>query len=429
MKIYLYNYRFMSEFESWTDTLPRCTQSGIGVIPNARDTGGIPRQTHEFMHKCLNLSKNNIQFYGIFCAYNGDQRAAKYVSNRLAYEIFEESPITVEMAPEQIQIELKAKFSTVAMLYNQDVNELLVRRLLLKEQQTEESKEMVSKINAKLQAGTTALAAVIVADHIYIINCGNSRVLALLVDSGNSVDWQLNEEHDMDNQDEIERLKQTGVSVQKFESPTRAVGDCFRGLCYTDNEDYKGATGPPLISTPDVYVYPVDEFQCSHLLICSESVVKVIQEIGIEPTHVNQFLLSELVHEKEHSQTKSCVSLAQAVLDSLTRKHRESATEHEDMSLILASLSEIMSAAVQQSKVTMTTTDASNSLSMEDTIDSGDGTITTNDPRPYVDCDGFNEHPRAQELRIEIERLFVKISKKNIAKDSIEEEGPFSIDL
>lgn len=66
---------------------------------------------------------------------------------------------------------------------------------------------------------------------------------------------------------------------------------------------------------------------------------------------------------------------------------------------------------------------------MEDTIDSGDGTITTNDPRPYVDCDGFNEHPRAQELRIEIERLFVKISKKNIAKDSIEEEGPFSIDL
>lgn len=39
-------------------------------------------------------------------------------------------------------------------------------------------------------------------------------MLALLVDSGNSVDWQLNEEHDMDNQDEIERLKQTGVSVQ-----------------------------------------------------------------------------------------------------------------------------------------------------------------------------------------------------------------------
>lgn len=39
-------------------------------------------------------------------------------------------------------------------------------------------------------------------------------MLALLVDSGNSADWQLNEEHDMDNQDEIERLKQTGVSVQ-----------------------------------------------------------------------------------------------------------------------------------------------------------------------------------------------------------------------
>ncbi|GMT07222.1 hypothetical protein PENTCL1PPCAC_29396, partial [Pristionchus entomophagus] len=415
---------FMSDFESWTDSLPRCEKSGIGVVTNGKYVGGIMRQSHDFMHRCLNLSQNGVQFYGIFCAYNGDQRASKYVSNRLAYEIFFENPITVDMMPEQIQDALKTKFSTVAKLYNQDINELLLKRLLRKEESTEESRDAVEKINSKLRAGTTVLAAVIVEDHIYVINCGNSRMLALVVDNGNSDAWQLNEEHDLVNQDEVDRLHKAGVSTENLLRPTRGVGDCFRGLCFAENEEFIGANGPPVISTPDVYVYPVDEFHCSHLLICSDSVVKAIEEIGIEPGNINQFLLSELIREKEHSQTKSCISLAQAVLDSLTRQHRESAgqqynSQHDDMSLVLASLGEIMGAAVANTqRATMTTTDATNSLSLEDTIDNDD----TNDPQPYVDCYGFDNKPEAAEVRAELEKLFIKITKKNIAKDSIEEE-------
>ncbi|GMT06516.1 hypothetical protein PENTCL1PPCAC_28690, partial [Pristionchus entomophagus] len=158
----------------------------------------------------------------------------------------------------------------------------------------------------QLRAGTTVLAAVIVEDHIYVINCGNSRMLALVVDNGNSDAWQLNEEHDLVNQDEVDRLHKAGVSTENFLRPTRGVGDCFRGLCFAENEEFKGANGAPVISTPDKKLLQVDEFHCSHLLICSDSVVKAIEEIGIEPGNINQFLLSQLIREKEHSQTKSC---------------------------------------------------------------------------------------------------------------------------
>ncbi|GMR61020.1 hypothetical protein PMAYCL1PPCAC_31215, partial [Pristionchus mayeri] len=418
----------MSEFESWTDSLPRCTQSGIGVIPNAKYSGGIMRQTHEFMHKCLNLSQNGVQFYGIFCAYNGDQRAAKYVSNRLVYEIFVDRPISVDMTPEQIQDLLSLKFQTTSTLYDQDVNELLVRRLVQKEQLTEESQENVMKINAKLRAATTVLAAVIVNDNIYVINCGNSRPLAIHLDNGNNMYWPLSDEHDMENHEEVDRLRNLGVDTRTFVRPSRSVGDCFRGICYQENEELRGASGPPIISTPDVYVWSIEEVGCSHLLLCSDSVVRSIEEIGVEPEQVNQFLLNELIREKDHTQSRNCNSLAQAVLDSLTRQHRESAGElynsqHDDMSLVLASLSEIIHSHATRS--TMTTSDATNSLSLEDTVDSDE----SNEPRSYVDCDEFNSFSNAIEVTAEIQRLFEKIKKRNIAKDSIEEEGDFSIDL
>ncbi|GMT36261.1 hypothetical protein PFISCL1PPCAC_27558, partial [Pristionchus fissidentatus] len=365
----------MSDWESWTDSMPRCVQSGIGVVQNAKYNGGMMRHTHDFMHKCLNLSQNGIQFYGIFCAYNGDTRAAKYVSNRLVYEIFVENPITVDMSPEQIQEALTHKFTMVSELYNQDINELLTKRLLHKEQSTEESETMVKKINSKLRAGSTALVALVVLDHIYIVNCGNSRILALFVEGTNSDDWQLNEEHDLDNQEEVERLKNIGIVAETFPRPTRAVGDCFRGFCYTENEEFKGITGPPVISTPDVYVYDMED-QWTHLLLCSDSVVSSIEELGTEPEKVNPFLLSELLRERDHSHTKSCISLAQ------------------------------------------------NSLSLEDTLD----TDETETPVPYVDLDGFDEHKAANEVREDIDRIFVAMDRKNIQKDSIEEE-PYSISI
>jgi hypothetical protein len=77
--------------------------------------------------------------------------------------------------------------------------------------------DKLNALNCELSAGTTVVVALIYCGRLYVANVGDSRALLCRTDSNGVLRVvQLSVDHDLSNEDELLRLSQLGLDVDKF---------------------------------------------------------------------------------------------------------------------------------------------------------------------------------------------------------------------
>jgi hypothetical protein len=77
--------------------------------------------------------------------------------------------------------------------------------------------DKLNALNCELSAGTTVVVALIYSGRLYVANVGDSRALLCRTDSNGVLRViQLSVDHDLSNEDELLRLSQLGLDVDKF---------------------------------------------------------------------------------------------------------------------------------------------------------------------------------------------------------------------
>ena len=77
--------------------------------------------------------------------------------------------------------------------------------------------DKLNALNCELSAGTSVVVALVYNGRLYVANVGDSRALLCRTDSNGVLRVvQLSVDHDLRNEDELLRLSQLGLDVEKF---------------------------------------------------------------------------------------------------------------------------------------------------------------------------------------------------------------------
>lgn len=374
--------------DGFLDQYPANTDAGIGTVHSCRySKQKSPVQNNDFLSCSMCIHNGPIKLYGIFSGFNGGDSTAKFVMNRLVYEIFGENPITPTLLPYQVVEEFKRKFENVAERYLLMNTDDLNNRLLKLEEQSETGNNAVSEINQKIRQGTTAIVVMIINQDLYVLNCGNS--LAIAMNSENVV--QLNSNlHNNDNPLEIVRIKGLGINPETVLNPTRAIGDLQRTHLFEETEAFKNAKGPPVISTPDVQYTKIDP-SWRHLVLISDGVVQNLKEVEVEniPTEVSVRLI------EDHTVT----STAQALVDSFARKHRDAYTMSDDKNFCISNHREEMTVIYVKLEEDYQAALYEQFDSAISTMESTNATLYEPCSTPYVDATNFNSGKNYEKMK------------------------------
>ncbi|UMM43912.1 hypothetical protein L5515_019213 [Caenorhabditis briggsae] len=386
--------------DGFVDQYTANTDAGIGTVHSCRySKQKKPVQNNDFLSCSTSINNGHIKLYGIFSGFNGGDYTAKFVMNRLVYELFQENPISPTLPPLMVCKEFRRRFENTAERYLLSNADALNERLLKMEDHSEAGKNAVSEINQKIRQGTTALVVLIINQDLYVLNCGSG--LAIAMNSENPVQLNTNL-HDKDNVKENQRIRALGIDPDTVLNPTRAIGDLQRTHLFEETEAFKNAKGPPVISTPDVQYFRIDP-AWRHIVLLSDGVVQNLKEVEVEniPTEVSVRLI------EDHTLT----STAQALADSFARKHLDAfitmnddkncfiSNHREEMTVIYVKLPEINAPGDFYETVD----------SAFSTMESTNATMADPPSRvPYVDAVGFYSGPNFTEMK----RLITMLKKR-----------------
>ncbi|KHJ95004.1 protein phosphatase 2C [Oesophagostomum dentatum] len=382
------NWNEPQAVEEFAEEFKECSNSGIGTSLGGRyNKHKKLMQEHMALDWAVHIEENGIQMYGIFCGFNGGADVARFVMNRMVYEVFKDRPITKSMSVQEVKDALLKKFHTVDMRYLQTVDDELTERLLLMDNPVGNA-DRISDLNAKIRKGTTVFVVLRVDRHLYVLNCGTS--LGLAVRSDRSIIRLNARVHDNDDPDEYERLEKLNIDPLSVHRPTRALGDYFRRNLYDEKEEFRGAKGNPVISDPDFYHFEIDE-TWKYLVLLSDGVLQNLKDCGVEDI---------TLEVKERLQVDISVrSTAQGLVDAFGRKHdvaycRNDFGEHgsnrrEEMTVIFVQLWD-----------TNKFFDSLSSSSLTDSLDASLPLLETGPTAPYVDITSLSP-----EIQAELEEL------------------------
>uniref|UniRef100_A0A8R1E7Z4 PPM-type phosphatase domain-containing protein n=1 Tax=Caenorhabditis japonica TaxID=281687 RepID=A0A8R1E7Z4_CAEJA len=235
-----------------------------------------------------------------------------------------------------------------------------------------------------IRQGTTALIVLRIAKDIYVLNCGCSLALAVTRENAVQLNFNL---HNKDNESEKQRIQYLGVDPNHVLNPTRAVGDLQRTHLYEECKDFSHAKGPPVISTPDVQHFKIND-SWQHLILLSDGVIQNLKEVEVDDIPTEVFVRLS----KDHTLT----STAQALADAFARKHLDAfitmrddkncciSSHREEMTVIVVKLSEEFYEKFDPTGSSLESTNATNDISYI---------------KPYVDSTNFNSGKNYEKMK------------------------------
>lgn len=129
---------------------------------------------------------------------------------------------------EDVKEVLRQAFTAVEKSYLESIDDFLAERTSLQYEIPDDMNsyeayqkfphvvDKLKALNSELSAGTTAVIALVYGERLYVSNVGDTRALLCRTD-GNGVlrVVQLSVDHDLRNEDELLRLSQLGLDVEK----------------------------------------------------------------------------------------------------------------------------------------------------------------------------------------------------------------------
>lgn len=327
---------------SWTDDLPVCKQAGVGYSTNQLyREDGHRREDHPFEDASIHCRMNDTCLYGVFDGHNGVQTAA-FALQSLASEILFDPKLHTKTTDDEVREFLRQAFVAVERSYLKSFDDKLAERTSLSYEIPDGLKvyeayqkypEIVNKLNAinnELSCGTTAVIALVLNNHLFVANVGDSRALLCKTDKNGVLRViQLSVDHDLSNEDELLRLYNLGLPFEKVahgyrlgnQENTRCLGNYLVKGAYKEFEELAQASSEPITAEPEIHGGILLDESCRFLLLMSDGLYRSLEATGIDHDQVNKEIAQMVTTEFRVQSTLTGV--AQAVVDKVVRKHHD----------------------------------------------------------------------------------------------------------
>ncbi|GAB1600227.1 TGF-beta-activated kinase 1 and MAP3K7-binding protein 1-like [Argonauta hians] len=320
----------------WTDDLTKCLQTSLGTATNALYQDVHTTEQHEFEDRSFYFcSEDGYSLYGVFDGHDGS-RLSNFVAQRIPADLLL-GQLSGSKTDEEVKSILKQAFVAVEKGYFETVNDPLSEKaalqLQLKEnniyEPSQEIQKKIQEVEMKISGGTTATVALVNHNKLFVINVGNTRALFCKLENGTLHVTQLSVDHTVSNEDELRRLQQLGLDVDKLKifqrlgksENTRCIGDYSVKAGYKDIENLRSATSEPVIAEP----YLCDSFTIdsspAFLVIMSHGLYKAIEDIPTITEQPNCYIASLIA--REFSQQTSLKCVAQNVVNRVVSYHKD----------------------------------------------------------------------------------------------------------
>ncbi|ROT67702.1 TGF-beta-activated kinase 1 and MAP3K7-binding protein 1 [Penaeus vannamei] len=366
----------MRNNDTWTDGLPICKLSGVGMSANQMyREDGTPCSEHEYedrsIHFCLDR-ENHTYLYGVFDGHDG-AKAAYFATQRMPAELSFEQ-LTGKTTEEEVKEVFREAFLSVENAFLESIDPRIAERTQLLDkipdgmsqfeaaQKFPETFSRLQALDQEIRGGTTAVVALIHAKTLYVGNVGDSRALLCKKDrSGVLKVKQLTADHTTSSHDELQRLESLNLTASKIRGAklgnhelTRCIGNYFMKGGYTEFDILSSATAEPVIAEPYITFMPIDE-SCSFLLLMSDGLYNSYKEAtGSE--QVNKEIAQMVVEQFVEQPTLT--SIAQTVVDKVVRLHHDNyltkqrnITTRDDITLIIRNFNFPLRSALTPSAV------------------------------------------------------------------------------
>lgn len=330
--------------------------SGVGFSQNQlykRDGHWNPDHESEDESFHFHIEEGGISLYGVFDGHCGT-KAARFAKEKMPAEILL-GQLEENSSEEAVRDVLRQAFLSLEKEYFADFigQQLAERTNILAEMPSPQGRSLydcspvLARLNHEVASGTTAVVVLIFHGKLYVSNVGNSRALLCRMGSEGVLRvGQLSVDHDLRNEDELGRLEQLGLDVQKVVSTgrignqanTRCLGNYLVKGGYKEFDQLRNAAGEPVIASPEIHPGVTLDESCRFLILFTDGLYKALSE-ATENESVN-ILLAQMIVEEFKTQT-SLNMVAQAVVDKVSRMHHDYfrnntfPNKREDMTLLI----------------------------------------------------------------------------------------------
>ncbi|XP_077967772.1 TGF-beta-activated kinase 1 and MAP3K7-binding protein 1-like isoform X2 [Styela clava] len=331
---------------SWTDDLPVCNLSDIGIAPNVvylQD--GKTMEAHQYADFSFNFrSDHNCYLYGLFDGHDG-VKASQFAASRLPAELLL-GQINPNYNPPDSSIRkvLYQAFSIVERGFFESIDDALAKKTYLQSQIDDRMPieaaakrypdifKRMKNLDNEIKGGTTAVVALIINNKLFVANVGECRALLCQLNSKtNHVEvQQISVDHNLYQAQEQARLKMLGLNVEKLQNRgklgvnecTRCIGDYSVKGGYKEIEYLRDATSEPSISEPSITEgIIIDEYPGSFLILMSDDLYKSVQKCAknVDPNdYIAQLTSTEILKRQ------SIEGVAEQVVEKIAYMHKYS---------------------------------------------------------------------------------------------------------
>ncbi|KAF9823596.1 hypothetical protein SFRURICE_011902 [Spodoptera frugiperda] len=298
----------------WTDDLPKCKNSCVASY-FSRLGGGNTNTTDDYL--CFYCqTEDNFSLYGVFEPHNGLD-AARFIMQRMAAEILN-------------------AFISVEKAYIENYDGMIAERTSLQYQLQTLNETQVSQnynilarlkeIDVHLSGGAAVVIALVHANKLFVAHVGDTRALLCRTDDNAVLRVvQLTVDHSLNNEDELLRLQQLGLDVNKLrnsqylgnQTGTRCLGNYLVKGLYKAFPTISAAVTEPVIAAPEIHGPIILDESCRFLVLVSAGVYKRIQEAKGSYEQTNK-QLAQLIVENFRKHDFRMVS--QSVLEEIEQE-------------------------------------------------------------------------------------------------------------
>lgn len=315
----------------WTDDLPKCKNSCVASY-FSRLGGGNTNTTDDYL--CFYCqTEDNFSLYGVFEPHNGLD-AARFIMQRMAAEILFPPPSA--NTDEEIRERLRNAFISVEKAYTENYDGMIAERTSLQYQlqvvdaQVSQNFNILARlkeIDVHLSGGAAVVIALVHANKLFVAHVGDTRALLCRTDDNAVLRVvQLTVDHSLNNEDELLRLQQLGLDINKLrnaqylgnQTGTRCLGNYLVKGLYKAFPTISAAVSEPVIAAPEIHGPILLDESCRFLVLVSAGVYKRIQESKGSYEQTNK-QLAQMIVENFRKQTDFRM-VSQAVLEEIEQE-------------------------------------------------------------------------------------------------------------
>ncbi|XP_039760578.1 TGF-beta-activated kinase 1 and MAP3K7-binding protein 1-like [Pararge aegeria] len=302
----------------WTDDLPKCRNTCVASYFSPLD--GTNSSNDDYL--CFYCqTEDNACLYGVFEPHNGLE-AARFIMQRMAAELLFPPP-SMNNTDEEIRERLRNAFVSVEKAYIENYDGMIAERTSLQYRlqllnahtaqmnpNCENILQRLKEIDQHLSGGATVVVALVQNNKLYVANVGETRALLCRTDDNAVLRVvQLTQDHSLNNEDELLRLSQLGLDVNKLrnaqylgnQTGTRCLGNHLVKGLYKAFPSISAASTEPVVAAPEIHGPIALDESCRFLVLVSAGVYKRIQEVKGNSEQTNK-QLSQIIVESFRKQ-------------------------------------------------------------------------------------------------------------------------------